>query len=91
MENHSIQITFCFEIGLLSILRSEFKYTVKSITLLNFFEAPSRGTNCSLQTFTPISQPTMIANEEEKKLLGMFFFTKKTFLKLLLLSKLHNN
>jgi len=87
MENHSIQMTFksiiyrfihfCFKIELLSILRSEFKYTVKSITPLNFFEAPSRGTNCSLQTFTPISQPTMIANEEEKKLLGMFFFHKK--------------
>ena len=93
MENHSIQITFCFEIGLLSILRSAFKYTFKSITLLNFFfDVPSRGTNCSLQTFTPISQPTMIANEEEKNCWACFFFTqKKTFLKLLLLSKLHNN
>ena len=89
MENHSIQITFCFEIGLLSILRSAFKYTFKSITLLNFFfDVPSRGTNCSLQTFTPISQPTMIANEEEKKLLGMFFFhTKKNFFKVIAIIK----
>jgi len=90
MENHSIQMTFsnrlssyffhfCFKIDLLSILRPEFKYTVKSITLLNFFEAPSRGTHCSLQTFTPISQPTMISNEEEKKCWACFFSQKKLF------------